>query len=126
MSNEPFISPWLIYLIGALSNFALIVSIVTIAVAIVLGFAILIHAVHTDSSRADDWEGHAKFRRACVKWIVGCVVALFMVSFIPSKETAAAMLIASKATPANYETIKSELIGLIGEIKSASSESSNE
>lgn len=104
--NEPFISPWLIYAIEILDNMKVFLCIFPlIATMAFFGWGAF--------TQPDEEKTIAGAKRLAI--ICGGILLVAML--IPTKSTCAAMIIASKANPANYEAIKQELISLIGEVK---------
>ena len=116
---EPIISPWTIYFINLLPNLSQMLCGIATICAIISVASITLWGACTD----DDWETkeqhqhNAEFRKRCIricKYILPVSVILFIVNvFIPSRDTAIAMLISNYITPDNLhganETIKANL-----------------
>lgn len=107
--TEPFISPWLIYLVQVIGNLGPTLALASFALGASRVIPDLIRA-----DRSDEWE---KFTRTIKLWLAIVIFCCSIASFIPSKETATAILIASKATPDNYDFIKKEILGIIDKVK---------
>lgn len=113
--NEPFISPWLIYLVQALSEIK-----TTIFFVCGIGLptsAIGAFLVYMLSDTADDPELFSGYMKWFKRFAWVSFSLFVMQAVLPSSKTATAMLISSKATPANYDAIKQEILTLVGEIK---------
>lgn len=100
--NEPIISPWLFYWLEVLDNLrGVMVGILLLSTMI---------AVFSPIFFADD--NLREFFRTIIrsKFLRNCVIAIVFMSaigllFVPTKETALRMVVASYATPQNIEFI---------------------
>lgn len=116
---EPIISPWMIYLISLAPNIGSMLGVISGACVVISLIAIFCRGMCTD----DDWETkeqhirNEKFRAGCITIIKYMLpigfVAFVIQTFIPSKETMIAMIVANYITPDNLhganEAIKSNL-----------------
>lgn len=116
---EPIISPWMIYLINLAPNTGKMLGIISGACVAISLIALFVRCMCTD----DHWETteqhrrNEKLRTDCMTIIkyalpIGCF-SFVIQTFIPSKETMIAMIVANYITPDNLhganEVIKSNL-----------------
>lgn len=115
----PIVSPLMIYLINLAPNITQMLCTISVASVAISLFALFARCMCTD----DSWETieqnkrNAIFREKCltvIKYIlpIGCV-AFIIQTFIPSRDTMIAMIVANYITPDNLhganEVIKSNL-----------------
>lgn len=115
--NEPFISPWLIYGISTLCEMREVLMFVSAISVFALVAYTVIFAAETECEYQSDWKKFNAWVAKLPKLAIPLCIVFVASNLIPTKETATAMLIASKATPENYDALKKEIVTLIGEVK---------
>lgn len=116
---EPIISPWTIYFINLLPNLSQMLCTIATACALISVIAITLRACCTDDSweTREQHQRNAEFRSKCITClkysIPAGLVAIVINTFLPSRDTAIAMIVSSYITPDNLhganETIKANL-----------------
>ena len=109
--SEPLISPWLIYLVSVCDN----IFRTSMALSIMFGITTAYCGVGLVL------ETNEKFRKKLVTTfkitLCAVVVSLTAVLFVPNKETAISMVIASVVTRENINITKNEILSLITDVK---------
>lgn len=100
---NPIISPWVFYVIDIMQSLSNLATVLTIVTVVVCGAAVLALPIISDAIDDDVLEWIRN--NAIKKFIVFCIVLLFIDIFVPSKQTAYTMLIAQYTTTDNIEKV---------------------
>jgi hypothetical protein len=112
----PIISPWLIYFISILSSIDFWVTGIFVCCAVTVTIGLLLSPIiimEWDTIKDRIAEILKAIRLFCTVFIASS----FLMVLIPSREDTIAILVASKATPDNYQAVKTEILSLIKEVK---------
>jgi accessory gene regulator protein AgrB len=113
---EPFVNPWLFYLIN-LSHGLKVLFITAGGIAGII-------AIFTGGNILDDDNTPmeiAKFKKTCKKFLILALILFFIAILIPSKEVCYQMLVASLVTPDNLKVAGQTAQDIINYIVNAAS-----
>lgn len=102
--NEPIVSPWIFYLLGLLGSLEGAFNIIT-GITIVLLFIIALFVIIAKDVREFAFNNDV-CKKILKRYAIAFAVMFVVCVFLPSKETAYKMIIASYITPQNIEVVQ--------------------
>lgn len=97
---KPIINPWLIYMINTLDDVNFFIGLLLSVFFIMIFISIFII---WDAYEYEDEDGYAKSKKIFKKIIIGFIICLSLLVFIPSKETMYTMIVLDNVTPNNIQ-----------------------